>query len=310
MSTIPETCPLCAHRQKTFKVAASHVYAGKENQKFFLCEKCDVVFLFPRLTLEDEKLFYANEFSGFMEKRAAQDFDWSGPRKHLLSNEKQFKRRWPFFQDLVAPEKTVLEIGCSSGFMLLPIKEKGCHVVGIEPSRQFTSFLKHNDITVFSSTRDLLDMNGSHSKFDLILHFFVLEHIRNPCHFLKDALGLLDDDGTMVFEVPNRDDPLISIYNIDAFHRFYWSVAHNYYFNRKSLRFVLDQLPCEYEIINEQRYDLSNHMKWALEGKPGGQGEYSAMFTPELEEQYLESMKQKGCCDTSIVRLKKNGVQK
>lgn len=305
MNPVPEICPLCRHRQGAFEVMAEHVYAGKKDQRFYRCEKCDVAFLFPQLTIEEEKRFYADEFSKFMEKRSGEDFDWSGPQAHILSNEKQFERRWPFFSDLIAPDKKILEIGCSSGFMLLPLKKMGCSVMGIEPSMQFASFLRNNGVDVFPSIYDLNGTEKEESKFDLILHFFLLEHIREPYPFLSDALDLLEDDGTMVFEIPNRNDPLITVYDIDAFQQFYWSVAHNWYFNPASLKFILDRLPCDYEILNEQRYDLSNHMTWAIEGKPGGQGRYSDIFTPELEKQYLESMKKKGCCDTSIVRLRK-----
>ncbi len=310
MNISPDICPICKNKQTSFKILAKKVYSGKDNQHFFQCDICDVAFLYPQLTVEEEHEFYANEFSKFMEIRSGKDFDWSGPENHVKSNEKQFLRRWPFFKDFIQPGKKVLEIGCSSGFMLLPLIDKKCDVVGIEPSRQFTSFLKHNKIKVFSSIDEMSKQSASSEKFDLILHFFVLEHIRNPFAFLMEALELLDDEGTMVFEIPNRDDPLITIYDIEAFHAFYWSVAHNYYFNKNSLSFILDQIPCEYKIIDEQRYDLSNHMTWAIEGKPGGQSRYSKMFTPELDKQYLESMKKKGCCDTSVVILKKNGAPK
>jgi hypothetical protein len=109
----------------------------------------------------------------------------------------------------------------------------------------------------------------------------------------------------MFFEVPSRYDPLITIYDIPAFHKFYWSVAHHWYFNRRSLEFLLDQLPCRYELIPEQRYDLSNHLWWALAGKPGGMGKYSAKFTQDLEAAYKESMRRTGHCDAFFVWLHK-----
>ena len=112
----------------------------------------------------------------------------------------------------------------------------------------------------------------------------------------------------MVFEVPSCSDPLISVYNVPAFNRFYWSIAHDYYFNKNSLGYVLKNVTDKFEIIPEQRYDLSNHMTWALEGKPGGQGKFSSFFTPALENAYRESMIKTGHCDTLIGRVyKKDG---
>jgi len=309
----PKECPLCRTKIEKIEIIGDFVYGGRSEQKFYRCSHCDVAFLYPSLSREEERNFYTKEFEKFMEKRAGKDVDWSGPEAHIKSNHKQYERRLQFFKELISPGKSVLEIGCSSGFMLLPLKEKGLEVVGIEPSGGFISFLKTRGIPIYASLDELLTSEDK-KKFDLVLHFFVLEHVRNPIEFLKNALELVAPSGSMVFEVPNRSDPLITIYNIPAFHKFYWSVAHNYYFNRKSLEYILQQIreDCKitYKIIPEQRYDLSNHMTWALESKPGGQGRYSSFFTSELEKAYLESMTKTGYCDTLIVRIHKRGESK
>ena len=137
------------------------------------------------------------------------------------------------------------------------------------------------------------------------MHFFVLEHVSEPVDFLKHALEFVKPGGVMIFEVPNRSDPLLTIYDIPAFQKFYWSSAHHYYFNRASLEFIMRNVAGKFEILPEQRYDLSNHMAWALEGKPGGQGRYSSSFTPELEKAYRDSMLKTGHCDTLVCRVYK-----
>ena len=298
-------CSLCKNRLDNPEIIGNYVYGGVPQQKFYRCSVCDVAFLYPQMGPKDEQRFYASEFEKFMEERSTgANFDWSGPAAHIKSNEKQFLRRLPFFKDLLMPGKRVLEIGCSSGFMLLPLKEKGYYVVGVEPSKGFTGFLKERGIPAYESLAKISRMQKK-TAFDLVLHFFVLEHVRDPVVFLKDALECVVKGGHMVFEVPNRNDPLLTIYNIEAFHKFYWSVAHNYYFNRPSLEYLVKQVAENFEIINEQRYDLSNHITWALTGKPGGQGKYSAYFTPELEAEYRQSMVKTGYCDTLFCRVKK-----
>lgn len=296
-------CRLCGAKAKGRKIVGNFVYGGEAHQKFYHCTSCDVAFLHPPLTEEEEARFYTKEFEKFMEKRAGKDFDWSGPESHFQSSQKQYERRLPFLEDLLKPGKRVLEIGCSSGFMLVPLKNKGLEVVGVEPSGGFGEFLKKQDVKVYSSLEDLTAKEKE--KFDIVMHFFVLEHIREPIDFLKQGLALLKDDGVMVFEVPSRDDPLVTIYNIPAFHKFYWSVAHHYYFNRVSLEFLLKKAAKKFEVIPEQRYDLSNHMTWARDGKPGGQKRFSEFFTPELEKAYRESMLKKGLCDSLIARIYK-----
>jgi len=177
-------------------------------------------------------------------------------------------------------------------------------VTGIELSGGFTSFLNAREIPVYESC-EALAAARENAAFDLVMHFFVLEHVRDPVDFLRKALALVAPGGTMVFEIPCMNDPLLSIYHVPAFQRFYWSVAHNFYFTRQSIEFVLKQVSDDYAISNEQRYDLSNHMTWALEGKPGGQGKYSSLFTAELEKQYKESMIRTGYCDTLVCRIRR-----
>ena len=101
-------------------------------------------------------------------------------------------------------------------------------------------------------------------------------------------------------------DPLHSIYDIQAFERFYWSVAHPWYFSENSLNFLLKQIGLPYEILLDQRYDLSNHMVWARDGRPGGMGRFTDMLGVQLEEIYKQELIQIGKCDTLIGIIKKD----
>ena len=301
---LPEACRLCGRKVRPPEIIGQVVYGGKPEQKFYRCPHCEVAFLFPPMTEAEERGFYTGEFEKFMEARSGGDLDWSGPESHIKTNYWHYQRRLRFFAEMLAPGKRVLEIGCSSGFMLLPLQAQGLEVIGVEPSGGFVTFLKHHHIPVYATLSDLR-AHCEITQFDLVLHFFVLEHVRHPISFLQEAYDLVGAGGHMIFEVPNWNDPLLSIYDIPAFQKFYWSVAHNYYFNRPSLEYILKKIAADYEIINEQRYDLSNHVTWALEGKPGGQGKYSTCFTRELEEAYRRSMVQTGYCDTLIGRIHK-----
>jgi hypothetical protein len=140
---------------------------------------------------------------------------------------------------------------------------------------------------------------------DLIVHFFVLEHIRDPYTFFSDCLDLLKDGGKIIAEVPCVNDPLTSLYNIPEFEEFYWSVAHHYYYSPKSLAYVLDRLQVKYDMLPEQRYDLSNHIVWMTEGKPGGQGRYNHVFSKKLVEQYKQDLRNSWNCDTIFLYVYK-----
>lgn len=280
---------------------ASSVFGGREEYQFWQCEKCDAVYLFPFPSQEQEDLFYRNEFSAFMSKRSGGDRDWSNAEAHIKSNQDQIKRRWPFLEEYIRPGMKLLEIGCSSGFMLDAFIKHGLDCVGVDPSGEFSDFLKRKGRVIFQSLNDL----SADERFDLIVHFFVFEHIRDPFTFLARTYGLLQPKGTMIFEIPCVNDPLTSLYTIPAFEKFYWSMAHHYYYSPKSMAYVLDKMGFDYELVPEQRYDLSNHITWMTEGKPGGQGKYAHVFSSTLLEQYKHDLKKQWLCDTIFVRVYK-----
>ena len=56
-------------------------------------------------------------------------------------------------------------------------------------------------------------------------------------------------------------------------------------------------------MVPEQRYDLSNHIVWMTEGKPGGQGRYNAVFSDELIDRYRADLKKQWKCDTLFLYI-------
>lgn len=297
---IPNNCPLCNAGKDSQQVVTSHVFGDKEHSRgFFKCSSCDVYFQYPPLTKEQEVSFYAAEFEGFMTSRSGAAGGWLGAESHITANESTRERRLKYLNPHVSSNASILEVGCSSGFMLIPYYKKGHTCIGIEPSGFFSNYVSDNGIKVYSSTEDLIKSDPS-MKFDIIMHFFVLEHIAEPINFLKTQLELLNKGGKIIFEIPNVADALYTIYDIPAFERFYWSIAHPWYFSENALRFLLDQLNEPYEIILDQRYDLSNHITWARDGKPGGMGKYTAKLGVEIEELYKRSLINTGHCDTLV----------
>lgn len=289
---MPE-CRLCGEKEDLQVIRAPFVFGGKEEHNFWQCENCDAIYLFPIPSLEEEKKFYLQEFEGFMSSRVGDHRDWSNAEKHKKTNQDQVKRRLPFLEKYLKPNIVLLEIGCSSGFMLDAFKSFGANCVGIEPSGEFSEYLEQQGYQVFDDVEELTEQ-----RFDIITHFFVFEHIRNPFSFLTKSYNLLKEGGVIICEIPCANDPLTSIYDIDAFEKFYWSIAHHYYYTPKSLSFVLDELGYEYKLVPEQRYDLSNHMTWMLEGRPGGQGKFSEFLGEEVINAYQRRAKETWSCDT------------
>ena len=306
---LPSGCPLCGAGNHLQNVVTNHVF-GETNQRqraFFHCQLCDVRYLFPLLTPDEESEFYSAEFENFMTKRSGSCGGWDKAESHVRANEITRMRRMRYIDSYLNFSRNVLEVGCSSGFMLYPLLEDGKACIGIEPSGVFSDYVQSRGIRVFRSI-DKLRESMNDIQFDLIMHFFVLEHISSPLVFLKEQLELLRPGGRLIFEVPNVADPLYSVYDIPAFEQFYWSIAHSWYFSEASLSYLLDKVGLKYEILRDQRYDLSNHISWALDGKPGGMSRYTNKLGIKLEESYMKGLIESGYCDTLVGIISKEDV--
>lgn len=289
--SIPSKCNLCSSKSNKQNVVTQRVY-GKKGHSFFKCETCEVIYQFPFLTKKEEEFFYKMEFEKFMNNRVGDKGSWENIKQHQIDNKSAIFRRMKYLKPFLKTKKNILEIGCSSGFMLNHLSKMGHKCYGIEPSGLFQKYLK-NKIELFKDLKNI-----KNKKFDLIIHFFVLEHIRDPFKFFKQQKKLLNKGGKIIFEIPCYNDALYQLYDIHEFEKFYWSVAHPWYFNKNSLKFLLKKNFKRFKILPDQRYDFSNHMCWALNRKPGGMGYFTNKLGKKFEDTYKRNLIKRGYYDT------------
>ena len=300
-----EICKICESKLSNSELITDFIYGDKtKKKKFFKCESCHVIYQKPFFKKKEEQKFYKQEFEKFMSSRAGKDSGWLNATKHIQANYPTFKRRYNFLKKHLKMKRKILEIGCSSGFMLFPLIKKNMKCYGIEPSNVFYNFLKDKNIKVFKSIRHLKD-NIKNLKFDLIMHFFVFEHMANPKNFILEKLKLLKKGGVIIFEVPSYSDALFSLYKIKSFKKFYFSVVHPWYFNLKSMKILLNSLNVKYKIKYHQRYSIDNHLNWLNNGKPGGSKYLKQLLGDKLNSIYKLNLEKSGYADTLIVEIEK-----
>lgn len=291
-------CRICNAKESEQHLRASNVYGGDDEHNFWQCNSCNAIYLYPIPNEEEEKKFYLEEFEDFMSTRVGDHRDWSNAEKHKTTNQDQVIRRMPFLKNYLKNDTNLLEIGCSSGFMLDAFKDYGANCVGVEPSGEFSEFLEDSGYKCFNNMSEIVD-----SKFDLIVNFFVFEHMRDPFSFIRQMYELLNDNGVIICEIPCANDPLTSLYDIEEFENFYWSIAHHYYHTPESLNYIMTRLGYKYKLVPEQRYDLSNHMTWMNDGKPGGQGRFSEVLGEKVVNSYRERLIENWHCDTIFLYI-------
>ena len=282
------TCRICNSIQS--ELISSQV-AGAPEAAVHRCQDCGIIYLFPIMTEEEEADFYKDEFEKYMSGRSGTS--WNSPEMHFWSYQREGERRLTLVRAYIQSSDDVLEIGSSTGYFLDDLRGYARSVTGVEPSRVFRQYATRRGINTVADINEL-----DAQQYDVVLLYYVLEHLRDPVGFLSSFKKYLKPKGRVLIEVPNVEDILLGPYVIPAFKPFYWQKAHYYNYSQSTLKDILDRAGFKAVLYPEQRYDLSNHMVWMMEGKPGGAGRFMDIFTPVLESAYAEALKIHWLCDT------------
>ena len=283
-------CPLCSEAGIRRRIVDT-VWDAPESA-VYQCSACEIVFVYPIMSPEEEKAFYEAEFARYMKQRGAPGE--TRPQEHFAKNQAEAKRRLINLKPYLRSGMHVLEIGSSTGFLLAAIEPHVASVTGIEPGQLYREYANRQGLKTYADLSEVAE-----HCFDLILAYYVIEHLRNPVEHLNQLHGMLNPGGYLAIEVPNVEDALVRFYQLDSFDRFYWQKAHYFNYSHRTLAMVLGRAGFEaMEMIPEQRYDISNHIHWLLKGEPGGKGKYSPIFDDGLNREYARCLKAHWLCDT------------
>ena len=110
-----------------------------------------------------------------------------------------------YMVELVGSNKSVLDVGCASGYLAKTLGAFGNTVTGVEfdpdAAAEATPHL-HRVIVADLDRVDLAEAVGG-DRFDVIVFGDVLEHLRDPLPPLRAARRLLNPGGYLVISIPN-----------------------------------------------------------------------------------------------------------
>jgi 2-polyprenyl-3-methyl-5-hydroxy-6-metoxy-1,4-benzoquinol methylase len=297
MHTLTEKCKLCgAHESSLLQTGVRHSQETEARR----CTTCGLVFLSPQPGEEELEYYYSTLYREDYQltqvaERHKRDLDGA-----VLRVQRLLPR--------LTPETRLLEVGSGSGAFLDAVRPYVKEVVGVEPDSAARRWI---EATLGFEVREKIPADGSETEgFDVVVSFHVLEHVPAPVEFLAGVQNVLKPGGKFVVEVPNVDDVLVGVYQVPAYLQFYFQKAHLYYFSPKTLALALEKAGYQATISGIQRYDLSNHIRWMLSGKPGGQGYYGDILAPAVQAAYADALIASGHSDTlwAVARKTPNGL--
>ncbi|AZI58524.1 methyltransferase domain-containing protein [Nakamurella antarctica] len=110
-----------------------------------------------------------------------------------------------FMVELVGSNKSVLDVGCATGYLAQTLNAFGNWVSGVEYDPEAAETARAHMKRVVVADLDNADlavaMDGE--KFDVVVFGDVLEHLRDPLPTLRQARQLLNPDGYIVISIPN-----------------------------------------------------------------------------------------------------------
>jgi 2-polyprenyl-3-methyl-5-hydroxy-6-metoxy-1,4-benzoquinol methylase len=105
----------------------------------------------------------------------------------------------------VGYNKSVLEVGCSSGYLTKIMSERGCEVVGIEidPEAALVAEAWAERVVVGNIDEGDVWNYVKDESFDVVLLSDILEHLHDPLGSLRQAVRKLKPSGYLVTSLPN-----------------------------------------------------------------------------------------------------------
>lgn len=256
-------CPLC--KKPSNNLLTEKLRRGEG--KVFFCESCKHGFLDLKPKI-DMKKYYSEEYRKEYSNRA--DVSSTNAQEIFDVYNQYQDSRLEIIRPALNKNKSLLEVGISSGQFVDHIKNEVNIINGIELDKDCCDYV-NNIIGIETDYNYLPESKFKENKYDLVCSFQVMEHVPDPTSFLHELINATESNGKIFIEVPNLHDPLLNVWNNDAYKDFYYHSAHLHYFTEESLLKVALEAGLKPDMVEfeyTQDYNLLNHLNWITNNAP------------------------------------------
>ncbi len=103
----------------------------------------------------------------------------------------------------------LLDVGCSSGALLLSAKKEGIEAEGVEPAMRAAETARAAGLTVFVGT--VHEARYPRKHFQAVTMMEVIEHLRQPIDVMKEIWNILMPGGILVIGTGNADSWTVAV---------------------------------------------------------------------------------------------------
>ena len=194
-----EECPICGQKAISQKFLSCEDYLV--SHKLFsviCCDACRFIFT-QNSPLPDEITAYydSSEYvSHSNTKTGLINTVYHLVRKVMIGKKTKLIQK-------ISKGRTLLDVGCGTGYFAGTMKQKDWKVIGIEPSKNAAEMARQKFGLVVKPPEALFEF--PEQSFDVITLWHVLEHLPNLNEAMTQFHKLLKDNGVLVVALPNVD---------------------------------------------------------------------------------------------------------
>uniref|UniRef100_UPI004047C6F2 class I SAM-dependent methyltransferase n=1 Tax=Algoriphagus sp. TaxID=1872435 RepID=UPI004047C6F2 len=235
-------CPVCGSN-------SSKIFCKKDGFVHNQCEKCSMVYLSPRLTVDATHDFYNSVVNEAYNDTKFHD-DSSGNMDDQL-NLFNFSLLQKYVKN---PKKLkLLEIGPGRGAFLKKASIEGFHTTAVELNSKLIDNLSKFCDEVY--TEDLTKINLIENSYDVIYFRDVIEHIPNPKIFLKEIYRILKKEGILIIDTHNIEALIFKL--TKEYHTVIFGFEHPLHWSPKTLKLACESVGLNHVNSHFQEFDLS-----------------------------------------------------
>ncbi len=212
-------------------------FGRKEEYNLVKCNNCGLIYMNPRPTIESISKLYEACYTPNNKSYILPTLETQKIRIILKRIWHRFTGR--YHDNLIKSARgRVLDIGCGNGNLLLPIRQNGEEVYGVEINPINSKYCNKMGLNVFCGV--LEEANFNNDFFDIVILSQVIEHLPSPKKTIEEIYRILKPGGRLYIFCPNYESYLSKLFG-KYWHGWYIPF-HFYDFNENTIRRLTEEV--------------------------------------------------------------------